>query len=119
MEKKQKGYVEQALKDAVCRADAAVVVGEPFITPNGATIIPVVKSSTVVLVGSGEYGEVGLFSGKKEYPATQGGGSAAMVKPYGFIVERGEKIEFIPCPETTAEKFFSNLLKLLGENEQK
>ena len=117
MGKDKKNMVESTLKSVIAASDCSVVIGEPFLTPGGATIIPVTKSVTAVMTGGGEYGEIGLFSGNKKYPSTSGGGGIVSVKPYGFIVERGKKIEYVACPENTYEKLLSGILGLVNNEK--
>ncbi len=109
---------EEIVKSVIAASDVTTVIGEPFTTPGGATVIPVGTSVTAVLTGSGEYGEVGLFSGNKTYPKTGGGGGISSVKPYGFIVERGKKIEFVSCPVGTGEKLLSEVLNFLKDEKR-
>lgn len=116
MEKSNK--IEEIVKSVVAAGDVTTVIGEPFVTPGGATVIPVGTSVTAVLTGSGEYGEVGLFSGNKTYPKTGGGGGISSVKPYGFIVERGKKIEFVSCPNGFGEKLLCEVLNFLKDEKQ-
>lgn len=117
MEEDKKNMVENTLKSVIAASDSSVVIGEPFVTPGGATIIPVTKSVTAVMTGGGEYGEIGIFSGNKKYPSTNGGGGIVSVKPYGFIVERNKKIEYISCPENTYEKLFDGILGMMNDEK--
>lgn len=98
------------------------VVGTP-ITTNETTIIPIAKITVGTIGGSGEYGEVKLFSKEKNYPFAGGNGSIINVNPSGFLVCKKSDVTFIKADDDLAEVVFQKtsdfISKTLVQNNEK
>lgn len=101
-------------------ADANTVVGEPVVTADGVTIIPVSKVSVW-------YGGGGSDYATKNYPANRdnsfGGGAGAGVTstPVAFLVVRGESVRMLPVAEpasTSVDRLIEQLPDLLDKVQE-
>lgn len=100
MAKKVQDLTENSMQNLKLLADSSSVIGEPVITPDGTTILPVSKVS------------FGFGSGGGDLPSSQkelfGGGTGAGVSltPVGFLVVTGGDTKFIPVQTftTTADR---------------
>ena len=110
-----KNVINETLKNFACLSDANSVVGSPITADNGVTIVPVSKMTVGFLSGGGEYGEIKIFGGNKNYPLTSGSGGIVTVKPSGFIVVENSGVKFISCPEDYIEKGMDELFKMIGK----
>lgn len=75
--------------------DANTIVGQPIITPDGVTLIPVSKLSFGFASGGSDY----VSKNKKPGDAnTFGGGTGAGVKisPVAFLVVKGDSVRVLP-----------------------
>lgn len=97
--------------------DANTVVGEPIVTADGVTIIPVTKIS----VG---YGGGGSDYATKNYPANRdnsfggGAGAGVTVTPVAFLVVRGENVRMLPVAEpasTSVDRLIEQIPDLLDK----
>ncbi|MBQ9079996.1 MAG: sporulation protein YtfJ [Clostridia bacterium] len=84
-ENKIEEIIRTSLENMRSMVDANTVIGDPYVTPNGVTVIPVSKISVGFASGGVDY------FGKQEKPANQqnfggGGGSGLSVIPVGFLV---------------------------------
>ena len=83
------------IKDMI---DVNTVIGDPIITPDGVTLIPITKVS----VG---YGGGGSDFVTKNYPANRdnafggGAGAGVTITPMAFVVIRGESVRMLPVAE--------------------
>lgn len=96
---------------------ANTVVGEPIVTGDGVTIIPVSKIS----VG---YGGGGSDYATKNYPANRdnafggGAGAGVTVTPVAFLVVRGESVRMLPVAEpasTSVDRLIEQIPDLLDK----
>jgi len=74
-------------------ADVNTIVGKPFVTPEGQTIIPISKISLGFVSGGGEYGcSEELASRKTEsvqqekFPFAGGSGAGITIRPVAFVI---------------------------------
>ena len=74
--------------------DGDTVVGQPIVTPDGLTLIPVSKVSLGFASGGSEFGKTPKAEGKNNF----GGGSGAGVKvePVAFLMVRGDTVRLLP-----------------------
>lgn len=98
------------IKDMV---DVNTIIGDPIVTPEGVTIIPVSK----VKVG---YAGGGSDFAPKGYPANKanafggGSGSSVSITPVAFLVVKGESVRLMPVAEP-ASNSLERLVEMLPE----
>ena len=96
--------------------DANSVVGEPIITADGVTIIPISKVS--IGLGGGGSDFVSRHPNKQENPFGGGVGAGVKVTPVAFMVIRGENVRMLPvasAPNTTADRVVEMVPDLLDK----
>lgn len=91
--------------------DANTVVGDPIITPQGVTLIPVSKISCGYAGGGTDF--VTKHSGA-ENPFGGGSGCSVKVTPVAFLVLKGENVRLLPVRED-AGSALERLTDLLPE----
>ncbi len=92
--------------------DVNTVVGEPFIAPDGQTIIPISKVSFGFVSGGGEYGK----NASEELPFAGGSASGVSISPVAFMVGKNEDMRLIPVNDRNAlDKVMENAPKLIDE----
>ena len=111
--------INETMKNFTVLSDADVIIGKPLLTPNGTTIIPVSKMTVGFLFGNGEYGKVKIFQPNKNYPSSTASGGLTSVKPCGFLVEKGESLRFIHCPDDVYEKAFNSIEEFIKKINEK
>lgn len=85
--------------------DANSVVGEPIVTADGVTIIPISKISIGLGGGGSDY--VSRHPNKQDNPFGGGVGAGVKVTPIAFLVIRGENVRMLPvasAPNSTADR---------------
>lgn len=118
----KKGYSEtinDALKSIKDFSNGNCIMGNPIITGEGSTVIPVSKITVGLLSGKGEYGEVKIFKPNKNYPNTNAGGGIVSVKPFGFLVEKKGRIKFISTPIDYIDKAMDYLVNMVEDKNEK
>lgn len=97
--------------------DVNTVIGDPIVTENGVTIIPVTKVS----VG---YGGGGSDFATKNQPATRdnafggGAGAGVTITPIAFLVVRGDNVRMLPVAEpasTSVDRLIEQLPDLIDK----
>jgi len=88
--------------------DANTIVGEPIVTADGTTLIPVSK------VNFGFVGGGSDFSKKQDHKNGFGGGTGAGVNitPVAFVIAKGDKVDLIyvtPTPLTTVDRIIETV----------
>lgn len=111
--------INDALKSVKEFSNGNVVIGDTLVTQSGTTIIPVSKITVGLLSGTGEYGEVKVFSLNKNYPKSNAGGGVITVKPFGFLIEKGKKIKFLSVPSDYLDKAFDSIVSFLDDKNEK
>ena len=84
-----------ALKNIKNIADVNTVIGKPFVSYDGTTIIPVSKVTVGILTGGGEYGSKEIARRAEDYPFSGGSGAAISLNPVGFLVKTGETFKMV------------------------
>ena len=82
--------------------DVNTVVGEPFATADGSTVIPVSRVSFGFVAGGGEYHcKGGLTKAEAEahpdIPFAGGTGAGVTVQPLGFLVTGPDQVRLVPA----------------------
>jgi sporulation protein YtfJ len=77
----------QKLREMV---DVNTIVGQPIVTPDGVTIIPVSKLTFGYGAGGGEY------QGTTTPNFGGGGGAGVTIHPVAFLVVQGERVQLLP-----------------------
>jgi sporulation protein YtfJ len=110
-------------------ADVDTIVGKPFVTPNGQTIVPISKISFGFVSGGGEYhasAKAEKEVAAKEYPFAGGSSAGISISPVAFMVSGKEELRLMTVynrtitdkileqlPEMTKE-----LRKMVGKKEE-
>jgi len=85
--------------------DVNSVIGQPIVTADGVTIIPISKVS--VGFGGGGSDFVSRHPNKEANPFGGGVGGGVKVTPIAFLICRGENVRMLPvasAPSTTADR---------------
>lgn len=100
------------IKDMV---DVNTIVGDPIISTDGATIIPVSKVSFGFVAGGGEYGNPGSQQ-DAQHPFAGGASSGISICPVGFLVVNENEIQLLAVGgKHMLEKAFETVPKILSE----
>lgn len=95
------------MKDLTTLIDVNTVVGTPFKTEDGNTVIPVSKVTLGFMTGGGEYGEVKPFKNDKSIPFAGGSGAVVSLKPSGFLVDNGSTVSVL----SVSDDVFSRVIE--------
>lgn len=85
--------------------DVNSVVGDPIVTPDGVTILPVCKVSYGVGGGGSDFPT--KSAQRPEYPFGGGTGVGAKITPVAFLIVKGDSVRLLPVGEaasTTADR---------------
>ncbi len=94
-----------AMKDLGSMIDVNTVVGKPFTTPDGSTVIPVTKVTMGFMTGGGEYGEVKTIK-SGDAPFAGGSGAVISVKPVGFLLSKNKGVRLVSAENNVYTKLF-------------
>ena len=89
------------------------IVGTPIVTPDGSTVIPVLKVLVGCLGGGGEYGEVNIFNKNVEHPFAGGNGTLLNMSPCGFLVLNNGDSKFVKVNDDLYERVFDKTAEYL------
>lgn len=120
----------QELKQMV---DVNTIVGTPFVTPEGETIIPISKVGFGFVTGGGEYEGAKKGAAAIEganYPFAAGSGSGISITPMAFLVSGNGSLRILPIAERElvdklleqipgALKEIGEYIKCRGKNNEK
>lgn len=95
--------------------DADTVVGNPVITEDGVSIIPLSKVTMGFLTGGGEYSDMAQQN-LSEYPFAGGSGAAVSVSPIGFLVSDGKSVKIIKMDDKNPFEKILNLVPEIMDN---
>ena len=84
------------------------VIGKPFVTVDGCTVLPVSKVSFGFAAGGGDYGKKGFLSGdgQNRFAGLSGGG--ATITPVAFLVVTQQRVQLVSAEsgeKTEVDKF--------------
>lgn len=101
----------QKLKEMV---DVNSVVGDPIVTPDGVTILPVCKVSYGV--GGGGSDLPSKNTARPNYPFGGGTGIGAKIVPIAFLIVKGDNVRMLPVAapaNTTADRLVEQVPDVL------
>jgi len=101
--------MQTAMSEIKEMVDVNTIVGDPVISTDGATIIPITRVSFGFVAGGGEYGEAvkARGSGQQDntpnqpHPFAGGAASGVSISPVGFLVVDENNIELMPVSGRT------------------
>lgn len=94
--------MQTAMSEIKEMVDVNTVIGDPVISTDGATIIPISKVSFGFVAGGGEYGEgKGGTEDESKYPFSGGAGSGVCISPIGFLVVGDGEVQLLPVSGRT------------------
>lgn len=100
------------IKDMV---DVNTIVGDPIISTDGATIIPVSKVSFGFVAGGGEYGSAGSQQ-DAQHPFAGGASSGISICPIGFLVVSEDDVQLLAVGgKHMMDKVFETVPKIITE----
>ena len=93
--------MQTAMSEIKEMVDVNTIVGDPVISTDGATIIPITKVSFGFVAGGGEYGSSGKQGGQDSnqgqgHPFAGGASSGVSICPVGFLVVDENNIQLLP-----------------------
>ena len=96
--------------------DVNTIVGTPFVTPDGCTIIPISKVSFGFVTGGGEYGEGVKAPIETQYPFAGGTASGVTITPVAFMVEKQDQIKLLTATERDlVDKILESIPQMASE----
>ena len=112
--------MSSTFKDLNSLIDVNTVVGKPFKTEDGNTVIPVSKVTMGFMTGGGEYGELKPFKKDKSIPFAGGSGAVVSLKPSGFLVDNGTTVSILSVSDDVFSRLiesFDNFIKSLKNED--
>jgi len=95
--------------------DVNTIVGSPFVSPNGCTIIPISKVSFGFVTGGAQYGKVNSEE-EAQYPFGGGATSGVTIAPVAFMVADDEAVKILTISHRNAlDKLMENAPQLIKE----
>lgn len=116
MENKLSELMQSTMSNIKNMVEVNNIVGEPIVTPDGITLVPVSKLSF-------GFGGGGSDLSAKTNPAGFGGGSAAGVKiePMGFLVVKGDSVRMVnvmPPAQNTVDRVLELAPQIIDKVDQ-
>ena len=114
--------IENILKSTMCELremiDVNTIVGSPFVSPNGDTIIPISKVSFGFVSGGAQYGGERRSQEEEqgEYPFGGGSASGVTIAPVAFMVADDNALKVLTVSHRNAlDKLVENAPQLIRE----
>ncbi len=96
--------------------DVNTIVGTPFVSPGGCTIIPISRLSFGFVSGGGEYGHPGHTREEVKFQFGGGTASGVSINPVAFMVADEENIKLLTVSHRNAlDKIVENLPHMVSE----
>lgn len=98
--------------------DVNTIVGDPFVSPSGCTIIPISRVSLGFVTGGGEYGSCahGKEQQEQQHPFAGGTASGVTISPVAFMVADTENVKLLTVSHRNAlDKLMENVPKIISE----
>ncbi len=87
--------MQTAMSEIKEMVDVNTVIGDPVISAEGSTIIPVSRVCFGFVAGGGEYGEAEGEAESLKYPFSGGAGSGVSINPIGFLVVNEDNVQLL------------------------
>ncbi|MBQ9941698.1 MAG: GerW family sporulation protein [Christensenellaceae bacterium] len=118
--------IESILSTTMCElkqmVDVNTIVGDPFVTPGGSTVIPISKVSFGFVSGGGEYGQSVHGKGGAEsvkdngFPFAGGTASGISITPVAFMTADADCVKLIStCQRSALDKVLECIPQMMGE----
>ncbi|MEM5770857.1 MAG: GerW family sporulation protein [Bacillota bacterium] len=116
--------IENIMQTAMAKikemVDVNTIIGDPVVSADGSTIIPISKVSFGFISGGGEYGGSEGSSSQNgsegKYPFAGGAGSGICVTPVGFLVVDECNVQLLPVSgPTLVEQAVEAIPQLIAE----
>ncbi|PTQ56417.1 MAG: hypothetical protein BSOLF_0249 [Candidatus Carbobacillus altaicus] len=92
------GLMGTAMENLKGMIDVSTIIGEPVVTPDGSTVLPISKVGFGFAAGGSEFD---LGSGSDaDLPFGGGSGGGVSIQPVGFLVISKSDVRFIPLEPT-------------------
>ncbi len=100
--------------------DVNTIVGDPVVSADGSTIIPITKVSFAFVAGGGEYGKSSGDSQQNgsdnPFPFAGGASSGICITPVGFLVVDECNVQLLPVAgKQLAEQVIESIPQLISE----
>ncbi len=109
--------MQTAMSEIKEMVDVNTVVGDPVISTDGSTIIPISKVSFGFVSGGGEYGNAKENSeDESKYPFSGGAGSGVCITPVGFLVVSEGDVKLLPVSgRTLMDQMMETVPRVISE----
>ena len=94
------GLMSVAMENIKSMVDVNTIVGEPIVTPDGATIVPISRVSFGFGAGGSEFSAVPADKKGDDRMFGGGSGGGASIKPVAFLVVNKDTIRILPITNT-------------------
>jgi sporulation protein YtfJ len=109
--------MQTAMAEIKEMVDVNTIIGDPIISTDGSTIIPVSKVCFGFVAGGGEYGDTA--GGDKQFPFAGGASSGISINPIGFLVVDEEKVHLLSIGgKNLLEKMIESMPKIISDLKQ-
>lgn len=106
--------MQTAMAEIKEMVDVNTIVGDPIISTDGSTIIPVSKVCFGFISGGGEYGN--SAGGDKQFPFAGGASSGISINPIGFLVVDGNQVQLLSIGgKNLLEKVIESMPKFISD----
>lgn len=94
------GLMSVAMENIKSMVDVNTIVGEPIVTPDGATIVPISRVSFGFGAGGSEFSANPADKKSEDKMFGGGSGGGATVKPVAFLIVNKDTIRILPITNT-------------------
>ncbi len=96
--------------------DVNTIVGTPFVSPGGCTVIPISKVSFGFVSGGAEYGAKAHTREESDYPFSGGTASGITINPVAFMVADEQAVKLLTVSgRNTLDKLMENIPQMVSE----
>ena len=89
-------FMDSSIEKIKSIADANTVIGQPIVTADGTTVIPI---SRVKIGAAGGGSEFGSKNAADSRPYGGGTGASVSVTPVAFLISKNDSCRILPIPE--------------------
>lgn len=94
------GLMSVAMENIKSMVDVNTIVGDPIVTPDGATIVPISRVSFGFGAGGSEFSANPVDKKSEDKMFGGGSGGGATIKPVAFLVVNKDTIRILPITNT-------------------